>query len=161
MQPVSAAPSLQATQTSKESTPMPDTQMSMKSNKASIVPENASVPDLRGPSLLAESLNLSNIYRNEYMDENPLVGEPGSFVLQKSREAALQSQSPSQSNSQPTANSSTSVKPSAPPTPAPLKTEGLPPEVKKSVKGGEKTPITPGTKDKKRKKSKAATTTPK
>ncbi|MCJ1472920.1 Mediator of RNA polymerase II transcription subunit 6 [Lambiella insularis] len=157
--PVSGAPSLQATQASKESTPMPDTQASGKSNKTAIISESASISDFKGSSLLAESFNLSNMFRNEYMDENPLVGEPGSFVLQKSREAALQSQS--QSNSQSTAKSITSVKPSAPPTPAPLKTEGLPPEVKKGVKGGEKTPITPGTKDKKRKKSKAHATTPK
>lgn len=28
-----------------------------------------------------QSLNLTNRYRNEYMDENPLQGEPGAFVF--------------------------------------------------------------------------------
>ena len=90
------------------------------------------------------------------MDENPLVGEPGSFILQKSREAPSQSQPKI---------SSSSAKPSAPPTPQ-LITDLPPASGKKSAKAGEKSPITPGFKDKKgRRKSKVAgaltTTTPK
>ncbi|MCJ1401379.1 Mediator of RNA polymerase II transcription subunit 6 [Xylographa trunciseda] len=165
--PVSAPGSLQATQTSKESTPLPDTQVSVKSNKTSHLSEKSSIPDLRGTSLLADSFRLANIYGAEYMDENPLVGEPGSFILQKSRDAAAQAQSQSQSQvssqsqSQSTIKSSVVVKASAPPTPAPIKTEGLPPEVRKGVKAGEKTPVTPGTGGKKRKKSRVAPGTPK
>ncbi|MCJ1395785.1 Mediator of RNA polymerase II transcription subunit 6 [Xylographa bjoerkii] len=163
--PVSTAGSLQATQTSKESTPLPDTQASLKSTKASQLSEKSPLPDLRGTSLLADSFALSNIYGTEYMDENPLVGEPGSFILQKSREAAAQAhaqaQSQSQLQSQSTIKSAVPVKPSAPPIPAPIKTEGLPPEVRKGVKAGEKTPVTLGAGAKRRKKSRVATTTPK
>ena len=140
---------------------MPDTQVSMKSTKASQLSEKSSIPDLRGTSLLADSFSLSNVYGAEYMDENPLVGEPGSFILQKSKEGASQSQTQAQSQSQSMSSSTPAVKPSAPPTPAPIKTEGLPLEVRKGVKAGEKTPITPGTREKKRKKSKVAATTPK
>ena len=81
------------------------------------------------------------------------MGEPGSFILQKSREAAAQVQAQSQA----AVKSAVVAKPSAPPTPAPIpapiKTEGLPAEVRKG-KAGEKTPVTPGTGGKKRKKSK-------
>ena len=140
---------------------MPETQASMKSDRASLVDMRRSITDLRGMGLLAESFNLATKYHGEYMDENPLIGEPGSFILQKSREVPTQSQSQSQVLSQSTNNSDIATKTSVPPIPAPLKTEGLPPEVRKGVKGGEKTPITPGTRDKKKKKSKNVTTTPK
>ncbi|MCJ1433727.1 Mediator of RNA polymerase II transcription subunit 6 [Xylographa pallens] len=150
---VSTASSLQTTQVSKESTPLPDTQLTLKSTKVSHLSEKASLPNLHGTSLLADSFRLSTTYRAEYMDENPLVGEPGSFILQKSREAAAQAQAQSQA----AVKSAVVVKASAPPTPAPIpapiKTEGLPAEVRKG-KAGEKTPVTPGTGGKKRKKSK-------
>jgi mediator of RNA polymerase II transcription subunit 6 len=35
---------------------------------------------------LAESLNLFLRYEDEYMDETPLVGEPGSFILSKAHD---------------------------------------------------------------------------
>ena len=153
---ISATTSLQATQTSIESTPMPESQVSLRSTKAPSVSDKEPVSDLRGTALLAQSLHLSSLYSGEYMDENPLIGEPGSFILQKAREA------PSQTQSQSTIKSTPSIpmKASAPPTPAPLKTD-IPLETKKALKAGEKTPITPGTREKKRKKSKVATTTPK
>ena len=147
----------QATQTSKEGTPMPESQGSAASSKAPLTSGKTSTADLRDASLLAESFALSLRYGNEYMDENPLVGEPGSFILTKSREVPSQSQIQSQ-----TSNSTASTKPSAPPTPAPLKTDIPPGPFRKSSKGGEKSPITPGFKDKKgRKKSKVAVSTPK
>ncbi|MCJ1322932.1 Mediator of RNA polymerase II transcription subunit 6 [Xylographa vitiligo] len=163
--PVStAASSLQATQTSKESTPLPDTQLSLKSAKASQLSDKPSLlpHDLRGSSLLADSFRLSTTYGAEYMDENPLVGEPGAFILQKSREAAAQAQAGAVVKS-----AVVVVKPSAPPTPTPapvlpppIKTEGLPPEGRRGGKAGEKTPVTPGagagTGGKKRKKSRVA-----
>ncbi|MCJ1419098.1 Mediator of RNA polymerase II transcription subunit 6 [Xylographa parallela] len=150
---VSTATSLQTTQASKESTPLPDTQLTLKSSKASHLSEKASLPNDHSTGLLADSFRLSTTYGAEYMDENPLVGEPGSFILQKSREAAAQVQAQSQA----AVKSAVVAKPSAPPTPAPIpvpiKTEGLPAEVRKG-KAGEKTPVTPGTGGKKRKKSK-------
>jgi len=159
-----AAGSLQNTQTSMESTPLPDTQSTFTSSKPPLASGKTSKQDVRGAALLSGSLTLASKYHGEYMDENPLVGEPGSFILQKqkTRDAPSQSQQ-SLSLSQATsttgkssaAGAGESVKLSAPPTPAPLKTEGLPPVERKAK--GEKTPVTPGAaRERKRKKSKAA-----
>ena len=149
----------QTTQNSKESTPLPDTQGSLKSVKASSIPLKGSFTDLRGASLLAESFGLSLRYGKEYMDETPLVGEPGNFILRNSRDA------PSQSQSQPPVKKDVAPSPakaSSPPTPTPLKTDIPPAPLRKGSKGGDKSPTTPGFKDKKgRKKSKVAVSTPK
>ncbi len=124
--------------------------------------------------MLEYSYGLSNKYANEYMDENPILGEPGAFKLSKSHNTSLASSmttsktsSQSQEASKPSRQSTEVATPakSAVPTPQ-LKTEDLPAPVRKATKGSEKSPITPGTKDKKaRRKSKAAgdkaATTPK
>ena len=124
--------------------------------------------------MLAYSYDLSDRYANEYMDENPIVGEPGSFKLSKSHNTSFatstQTSKPSsqvQESSKLSSQSSEVATPakSAVPTPQ-LKTEDLPAPVRKGTKGSEKTPLTPGTKEKKsRRKSKAAgdkgVTTPK
>ena len=151
-----ASSSLQATHSSKDSSPLPDTQLSLKSTKASQLSEKSSLPDLRASSLLADSFLLSTTYGAEYMDENPLVGEPGAFILQKSREAAAaQAQALVVGKSTVVAKLAEGTVAPTPtgPVPPPIKTEGLPPEVRKG-KAGEKTPVTPGTGGKKRKKSK-------
>jgi len=116
--------------------------------------------------MLAESWDLSLRYRNEYMDENPLVGEPGNFKLSKSRDSTMtSSMSTNSSMNQPFKAVAPAKKTPAPP--EPIKTD-LPLEPsKKSSIGTAKSPVTPGTaKEKKaRRKSKAAgaggTTTPK
>lgn len=170
--------SLQATQASKEGTPMPGggtplpaTQETATSAKAS---KTTSDMGLQGIHMLAYSYELSDRYANEYMDENPIVGEPGSFKLSKSHNTSLASSmitsktsSQTQEVSKPSSQSLDVASPakSAVPTPQ-LKTEDLPAPVRKATKGSEKSPITPGTKEKKsRRKSKAAgdkgATTPK
>ena len=107
--------------------------------------------------ILSESLNLSLMYGSEYMDSNPLVGEPGSFRVTRPKEVAPK----------PVVATATPFKAQPP---KQIQTTGLAKEARKGSKGGEKSPITPGTgtKDKKgRRKSKAAgatattTTTPK
>ena len=133
---------------------MPETQNSLQSSRAQLTSDKTSTANFRTATTLAQSFALSTRFTSEYLDENPLVGEPGSFILQKSREAGV-------AQSQPINKATSSAKPSAPPTPAPLKTDIPPVEMKKGLKGGDKTPITPGTKEKKRKKSRVATTTPK
>lgn len=115
--------------------------------------------------MLADSYNLSLRYGNEYMDENPLVGEPGSFRLAKSQDSTLTSSISTNKSSQPSQSfkSSTSAALPAPakevPTPL-LKTDDLPPTAKKPSKGFEKSPTTVTVKEKKekkeRRKSKAA-----
>lgn len=161
--------SVQPTQTSKESTPMPGggtplpaTQETATSGKAS---KTTLDRRLQGLQMLDFSYTLFQKYGNEYMDENPLVGEPGAFKLSKSHNTSLatsmttsksssQAQEASKSSSQST-EVATPAK-SAVPTPQ-LKTEDLPAPIKKTTKGGEKSPTTPGTKEKKsRRKSKAS-----
>ncbi|MCJ1285544.1 Mediator of RNA polymerase II transcription subunit 6 [Xylographa opegraphella] len=158
--PVSTATSsLQATQTSKDSSPLPDTQLSLRSTKASQLSDAPStVPDVRASSLLADSFLLSTTYGAEYMDENPLVGEPGSFILQKSRDAAAQAQVAGKGAGvvkPAVVAAGATPTPAQAPIPPPIKTEGLPLEVRRG-KAGEKTPVTPGTAGKKRKKSRVA-----
>ncbi|KAL8916981.1 MAG: hypothetical protein Q9208_008236 [Pyrenodesmia sp. 3 TL-2023] len=148
--PAASAQSTQMSQTSKESTPMPGTQDSTLTKKASKA--NMS-QDVQSVQLLQSSLSLSLLYGNEYMDDNPLTGEPGSFIITKTREAQ---QPASQPKSKPTQIST------KPPTPQ-VKTD-LPEPKRKPSMGAEKSPITPGTKEKKaRRKSRPATsvTTPK
>lgn len=103
--------------------------------------------------LLAESWDLALRYGNEYMDENPIVGEPGSFKLSKAT-APTSSMSSSESF-QPFKEITQPKKVSAPA----IKTDiPMEPIEERSVSGPAKSPITPGTgKEKKgRRKSKAA-----
>ncbi|KAL8898862.1 MAG: hypothetical protein Q9207_006482 [Kuettlingeria erythrocarpa] len=139
-----SAQSTQMSQTSKESTPMPGTQDSTLTRKSS---KPSMSEDHQSAQLLQSSLNLSLLYGNEYMDDNPLVGEPGSFIITKTREVQ-------QPLSQPKPKPPPVV--TKPPTPQ-LKTN-LPEPKRKPSMGAEKSPITPGTKEKKaRRKSRPAT----
>ncbi|KAJ5107599.1 hypothetical protein N7456_004274 [Penicillium angulare] len=77
----------QASQQSKENTPMPDavppsTADTQATNKTGlgISTTNSSFQDTRN---LAESFSLFSQYGDEYMDETPLVGEPGSFIMSR------------------------------------------------------------------------------
>lgn len=70
-------------QTSKEeNTPMPDADSQGKATTTGpgASGTGSSVQDTR---TLAESFNLLSRYGEEFMDENPLVGEPGSFILSR------------------------------------------------------------------------------
>ena len=152
-------------------TPLPATQETSTSGKTS---KNASDLGLQGVQMLEYSYNLFNRYGNEYMDENPIVGEPGAFKLSRSHNTSLASSmttsktsSQAQDMSKPSSQSTEVPTPakSAVPTPQ-LKTEDLPAPVRKATKASEKSPTTPGIKEKKaRRKSKAAgdkgATTPK
>ncbi|KAJ5504786.1 Mediator complex subunit Med6 [Penicillium fimorum] len=75
------------TSQSKEATPMPDasfptTESSQTTSKPSLGGSNtgSSFQDTRS---LAESFSLLTRYGDEFMDESPLVGEPGSFILSR------------------------------------------------------------------------------
>ncbi|KAJ5921512.1 hypothetical protein N7466_009838 [Penicillium verhagenii] len=77
----------QASQQSKENTPMPeaappstsDTQATSRAGLG-ISNTNSSYHDTRS---LAESFSLFTKYGDEFMDETPLVGEPGSFIMSR------------------------------------------------------------------------------
>ena len=136
-------------QASKEGTPVPGSQCSKPSTKNSTVAHSTSSMT-KEAQLLEDSYRLAMRYSNEYMDETPLVGEPGAFIFNKQREAP-----------QPVA-SRPDTQPASPSEKEPPKIEtttvDLPP--RKPTKCGEKTPISPGTKEKKsRRKSKAASAT--
>ncbi|KAL2039038.1 hypothetical protein N7G274_008087 [Stereocaulon virgatum] len=151
--------SIHATQASKENTPMPGgtpmpATQDTASTKGHASPKAASDTDYQGLQLQNESFSLLMRYGNEYMDENPIVGEPGNFKLAKSTNPALAAFA---------ATNRTSIDPVKAPTPAKtdptpqLKTDDLPAPAKRPSKGGEKSPTTPGgVKEKKaRRKSKA------
>ncbi|KAI9832548.1 MAG: hypothetical protein M1819_004338 [Sarea resinae] len=150
--PLTSAPTSQISQMSKENTPLPEPQGASRNIKSTSSGTSYEVQEARA---LEQSLNLSLQYANEYMDENPLVGEPGSFILSSSRV-------PPQAQAQNKA--AAAVKASSPPTPQP-KNLPSPTAGRKGSKGGEKSPIA-APKQPKRRKSKAAgaataTTTPK
>lgn len=138
----------QPTQASKETTPMPGTQDTSFSGKSLLATKLTSDPDDQSLSLLIESYGLSVRYGKEYMDDNPLVGEPGSFILSKSRELAAPPVIP-------TAPKAPTVT-KRPPAPE-IKTTNLSTSARKGSKGAEKSPISPANKDRKaRRKSKVA-----
>ena len=134
---------------------MPDTQMSDTSSiKGSLLPKPTS-SDYKDTRTLADSFERFIRYSNEYADENPLLGEPGSFAISRSKEKPV-SHPPSQLEQVQTATKTT---PAATPPPLEVKTDIPSVSGKKTgtLTGGAKSPVTPGTgKDKqKRRKSKA------
>ena len=140
--------SSQLTQPSKESTPMPDSVPGSTKSLATsqTVASNEHIHEARS---LAESLNMTMRYIGEYMNENPLLGEPGSFILSSTHG---NSQSKSQSQGRPTLL----TKPTESEVPEPLvdgkSSSG---STSKANNSGEKSPTTPGMSGKpKRRKSK-------
>ncbi|KAL2785681.1 mediator of RNA polymerase II transcription subunit 6 [Aspergillus keveii] len=76
----------QMTQASKENTPMPDADPTSKAQslEGTQVGTSSTVHDMK---TLAESFTLLSRYGDEYMDESPLMGEPGSFILSRTGDA--------------------------------------------------------------------------
>ncbi|KAJ5338890.1 hypothetical protein N7452_005618 [Penicillium brevicompactum] len=72
-------------QQSKEPTPMPEALPDSQSSKSLNVAGTSNIQDTR---TLAESFSLFTRYGEEFMDESPLVGEPGSFILSRNGETA-------------------------------------------------------------------------
>ena len=126
-------------QQSKEATPVPEGLPDSQSKGLNGTESGAlSFQDTR---TLAESFNLLTRYGDEFMDESPLAGEPGSFILSRNGEAA----------------SKTTAKP---PAPAPAAAGGTPlpvrastPQVRVETPGkSEKSPPPSGSGDKGKKK---------
>jgi mediator of RNA polymerase II transcription subunit 6 len=148
---------LKSTQTSRANSPVPDT-----------ASQTVSLPQAGGAKVISQanddraildSFNLSMQYGSEYMDENPLAGEPGSFVLsstgrnlqdKRAKEAVAEAVREKQETD---SSKATSV---APIPVAPLKI--IPPSKRDSLGGKGKSPISPIAGDaaaKRRRKSKA------
>ncbi|PYI23273.1 mediator of RNA polymerase II transcription subunit 6 [Aspergillus violaceofuscus CBS 115571] len=71
---------------SKENTPMPDAPTKAPLVGSQVAQTGGSV--YQDTRTLAESFSLLTRYGEEFMDENPLVGEPGSFLMSKAGDAA-------------------------------------------------------------------------
>ena len=126
--------------TSKEATPMPDSQQSSKKSDAL-----SQTDEQLSNQLLADTINISLKYGDEYMDENLVTGQPGSFHLSKLGKKELEKGK---------LTVPSLAKPAAAPKPAPplaVKTDV--PIAKKGIKV-EKSPKTPGAPKPKRRKSK-------
>jgi mediator of RNA polymerase II transcription subunit 6 len=143
---------LRSTQSSRANSPVPDTasQISKGSTAKGLVPAN----DDRA---IWDSFNLSMQFGNDYVDENPLVGEPGSFVMsvtgrslqdKRIREAAAEAEREKLEKDSTRATSTVATPAAISKAPQPLKKDP----------GKGKAPITPVMFDplsKKRRKSKA------
>jgi mediator of RNA polymerase II transcription subunit 6 len=143
-------------QQSKENTPMPETQSTrtIQPTKSTLSTNSTGFEDTQ---MFLDALNLSRRYGKEYMDDAPLVGEPGNFRTSKTREAPAMGKetSPNQRQSPVPAKEKSQV-PSPPP---PIQTDVPQVTSRKSAKGGERSPTTPGGREKpKRRKSRPAVT---
>ena len=137
---------------SREATPLPEAQtlpISRSNNVSEDDDRDSSDP--HQAALLMETLTNNLRYGCEYMDEHPLMGEPGNFIIQKSKDLQV-----------PIGNENVAKEKRTLPIPPPIKTD-IATEAEKKAKdaltagaGGEKSPLSP-TGGKKRKKSKAQT----
>lgn len=143
-----SASGTQLSQASKENTPMPDSvPRAVKVPTASSTTE--SIQETRA---LAESFNMTLRYMDEYIDENPLLGEPGSFILSSAHGSSSQTKTASQPKSTTPAKSADSEM-----TEPQTDGDGANAAAKKTTKSGEKSSASPGIPPKpKRRKSKAA-----
>jgi mediator of RNA polymerase II transcription subunit 6 len=145
-------------QNSKETTPMPSSQPDGSQKGTKNLPD-AQAPDFQDTRTLLEAINMSLRYGKEYMNEMPLVGEPGNFRLSKTKDALAppSASKPAQPASQQTSPSKATPAPSPPPPPPPIQTDVPPVVSKKSAKGTDKSPTTPASSQRaKRRKSKPA-----
>ncbi|KAI9822248.1 MAG: Mediator of RNA polymerase II transcription subunit 6 [Thelocarpon impressellum] len=147
----SSAVSSQLSQTSKENTPMPDVpgRSGRLSNPPTTSITSSAFQEARS---LAESFSMAMRYGDEYMDEHPLIGEPGSFIL-----ASTHGNAQGQARSQPRAQAW--KKAATPAVPQPLNTAAPPAPTRKGSRGGEKSPTSPAPGKPKRKKSKPVVAT--
>lgn len=154
----------QSRQQSKENTPMPDVQQSFTSQGTTQSFDSSTGSTVQDTRNLTESFNLFSKYGDEFMDDSPLVGEPGSFILSKTNEKPTAAATARQKSGSGNGGAG-KLPPPPPPTgsassakPGPIKTDST---VKAAGKGAEKSPITPGggREKVKRKKSKAGVST--
>ena len=153
---VSDASQTALAQQSKENTPMPDNLPTAppQPTKSAPISNLTAYEDTQN---FLDAMNLSRRFGNEYMDESLLVGEPGNFRTSKVKEVAALSRKMSASEGQlsvPANEKNPAISP-----PPPIQTDIPHPGPKKSAKGGDRSPSTPGGREKpKRRKSRPAVT---
>ena len=115
-------------------------------------------------ALFMQSLNMTNVYGDEYMDENPLKGEPGAFVFTNTKNAVDERNKAQEqaASSQPIAlkldTQTSSVAPSVAPTP---KGAATPAPIDTQSRKGSVAPLSKKEKKERRKsKGPASPTTP-
>ncbi|KAI9844968.1 MAG: Mediator of RNA polymerase II transcription subunit 6 [Thelocarpon superellum] len=139
----------QPSQASKESTPAPD---GGPGPRGVVGGSTQSKSDQEARSL-ADSFSLALRFKGEYMDENPLVGEPGSFLLSSTRghaQAPVPAPARAQARAPPVKKSAAPQAAQSTSTTSPTATTG-----RKASKGEIKSPASAGGPGKpKRKKSK-------
>lgn len=121
-------------------------------------------------ALFMQSLHLTNRHGDEFMDENPLLGEPGAFVFEKSKNAVdarnkaqeLSSQATQASSQFPALKIDTQPPSTAPPSVAPTPKGSATPAALESHSRKASTSSLPKEKKRERRKSKglASPTTP-
>ena len=135
---------------SREGTPASSIQETQSVSRSATVAKPTSTLSQEA-QLLEDSYRLTMRYGNEYMDETPLVGEPGAFKLNKIREAPRSIAATTERNASPI------LEPEVPPIETTTTVE-IPP--RKHSKGGDKSPTSATVKEKKmRRKSKVAGST--
>ena len=128
---------------SKENTPMPESQGSRDVQKTASEQVTAAGADTR---TLIEAMVMSTRYRGDYMDDAPLVGEPGNFRLSSKKKDGLSvpgMPAPGNSRQATPAQGSTPV-PSRAPSPPPAIQTDVPTVKSKKSSATDKTPTTPG-----------------
>ncbi|KAL9623327.1 MAG: hypothetical protein Q9160_002434 [Pyrenula sp. 1 TL-2023] len=138
-------------QTSRQTTSQPENATSAeRSRRPGQLPASFVGQDAQSSSTLLEAFRLSMAYRNEYMDEQPLIGEPGNFMVGKADAPPNTAKSP---KPKPSAEERTTA------APTPLQTDVPPATSRRSAKDEDSTPLSASGKEKaKRRKSKPAIT---
>jgi hypothetical protein len=130
---------------SRENTPMPDSHGPKDVQGGKAAPEQQTTAAANTRTLI-EAMAMSTRYRGEYMDDAPLVGEPGNFRLSSKKKDALSIpalQALSNSRQATPAKDNTPV-PSRAPSPPPAIQTDVPAVKSKKSSANEKTPATPG-----------------
>lgn len=134
---------------------MLDIQTTTHSTKS--VPSHDSIAEYEETQMFLEALNLSRRYGKEYMDDAPLVGEPGNFRSSKVRDAAVVTKDAATNDPQPPIPPKETRPAHSPP--PPIQTDVPQVASRKSAKAGDRSPTTPSGREKpKRRKSKPAVT---
>jgi len=137
----------------------PQTRATLPTTSTSSLNSSAAIQDARN---LAEAFNLLSRYGDEFMDDHPLIGEPGSFIIsKKSAELPVTTRLLPVKQVKPDAQGTGTIgKPGTSSATPEIKTDAATIGIGKAGKGAEKTPVTPssaggGGKEKvKRRKSK-------
>lgn len=151
-----AQPGSAQAQQSKESTPMPEAATQPQA-EAPLAGTNVSTSRFQDTRSLAEAFNLLLKYGDEFMDENPLVGEPGSFILSKSSDASVPiRQQPPPKPSTPVPAAAAAGRAGTPSVTAKTDTASVAQKTTAKAPEKEKTPTSPDENKLKRKRSKVA-----